>query len=832
MLDWRHTTHHDCKTFLLTLELVRRACGYCFAECLVTLDQASSPDCYERAMNALPRAARWYLYGIWLTAGIAIAIAFRQSETSVNIWLLLTATVSFTIADLFAVTIEVDEGERVMMTVVDTLEVFLTAIMGAYGVLAVLLGSLASDLIAHRPWYKGLFNGAQRSLAYLAILQVYTLVMGPDARPFAGPPGLLALLLMVALFFVLNPAFVAGIVATSSGQSLLRIYGASLRQVQWIHFITLPLGAVLAVVWSYEPWMLIAGIAPIVMAHRSFAAIASLQAESRRNKALARQAQATTAKLERLQDTTTTMLSSLEPQPLLALVNRRLATLLEAPAAWAILFEPPRLVATVGVAKTLSWDLGAYRAELQQDSVSQIDGEALARLHPAGGTSWSTLLLLPMVSDSRLLGAFCFGLDAPMALDNDERRVLLAFAAQAAMVVERTQLFDQLRSNQEELIRSSKLAALGTFAAGIAHEFNNLLAAVHGFAELGLSSDDVAEKNEALEVALRTSRRGQSITSGLLTFARRRESRQEPCQLEAVVDETLMLIERELAKAGITLARDYQPIPVINCDPGQIAQVVMNLLTNARDAMAEQGGGAIVVGLRAETEHVVLSVGDSGSGIPEELRSQIFQPFLTTKGALGGSRTPGTGLGLAIIHGIVQAHGGAIQVESTVGVGSTFTIRLPIRSQTAEVTPPPEKNTPRDRVHVLVVDDESDVAESLCRLLQRQGFQASIATSGQAALDYYRTHPVDLVLSDVIMPDMDGPELLRQLLAANPYAVVLGMTGQLQTPQAEDMRKLGARAMLRKPFEMTELIRAIRTYAADSAPPSVTAARLRNGKEF
>lgn len=775
-------------------------------------------------MNELPRSARWYLYGIWFTAGIAILVALTQARPTAPLWLLLIATIAFTVADLFAVTIELDDGPPVMATVVDTLEVFLTAIAGVYGVFAVLLGSLASDLLARRPWYKGLFNGAQRSLAYLAILLVYNLIMGPDSRPFAGPAGLLALLLMVGLFFGLNPAFVAGIVAFSSGQPLLRVYALSLRQVQWIHFITLPLGAVLAVVWSYEPWMFLVGLAPIVMAHRSFKAIASLQAESRRNKALARQAQATTAKLERLQDTTTAMLSSQEPQLLLELVNRRLATLLEAPAAWAILLEPPSLVATIGVAEPLSWDVAAYRAELRQEGVCQVDGAVIARLHPAADLPWRTLLLLPMGTDGRLLGGFCFGLDAPMALDDDERRVLLAFAAQAAMVVERTQLFEQLQTNQEELIRSSKLAALGTFAAGIAHEFNNLLAAVRGFAELGLSTDNVGEKDEALEVALRTSTRGQSITAGLLTFARRRESRQEPCQLETLVDETLMLIERELAKAGIMIVRDYQPVPIINCDPGQIAQVVMNLLTNARDALAEKGGGTITVGLRAETAHVALAVSDTGVGIPEELRGQIFQPFLTTKGALGKSRTPGTGLGLAIIHGIVEGHGGAIQVESEVGKGTTLTIRLPFQRQAADVTAPVEIRQLQEQVHVLVVDDESDVAESLRRLLLRQGFEVGTASGGQAALAYYRTHAVDVVLTDVIMPDLDGPELLRQLLAVNPDAVVLGMTGQLQAHQVEDMRRLGARAVLRKPFELSELVRAIRTYAPERAQQGLVAA--------
>lgn len=762
-------------------------------------------------MSELPRSARWYLYGIWGVAGVAILAALSSAQTAVNIWILLAGTVSLTIADLFAVSIEIEDGGRVQMTVVDTIEIFLAAVIGNYGVIALFVGSMLSDMIARQPWYKGLFNASQRSLSFLAVLSVYTLLVPAGADPFAGIRGLIALFLMVCLLFVLNPAFVSGIIALASHQPLMRVYVNSLHQVQWIHFITLPLGAVLAVVWSYNPWMLIPGVIPIIMAYRSFSAIAAAQAESRRNKALAQQAQATSARLERLQDTTTAMLSSLEPQPLLDLVTRRLVTLLDAPAAWVILFDPPRLVATFGVAAPLPWDVDAYRAALQGYRVCQIDRAAIARLHPADSAPWHTLLLLPMSTDGRLLGAFCFGLDAPMDLADDERRVLLAFAAQAAIVVERTQLFDQLRTNQEELIRSSKLAALGTFAAGIAHEFNNLLAAIHGFAELGLTTDDVGEKNEALEVALRTSTRGQSITAGLLTFARRGESRHEPCQLDVLVDETLILIERELGKAGITIVRDYQPIPVIDGDPGQIAQVVMNLLTNARDAMLDKGGGTIRVSLRAEAHDVVLAVSDTGCGIPEELRGQVFQPFLTTKGALGGSRTPGTGLGLAIIHGIVEAHQGTIQLESSVGLGTTFTIRFPVQVYVPEGAQEEAAAAPQRQLHVLLVDDEADVTESLRRRLVRQGFFVGAVTSGHDALAYYRLHPVDLVLTDVIMPDMDGTELVSQLQALDPGVTILGMTGHIQAPQVEAMRQLGVRSVLHKPFDLATLLRAIQT---------------------
>lgn len=628
-------------------------------------------------MDSLSRQARWYLYGVWVAAGVAIVVALQQESyaASSTILVLGVGLVAFVLADVFAVDFEIDENTGMVMTCVDTVQIFLAATVGGPGVIVPFVGSLLGDALSRRSWYKGLFNASQRALAYLVVAAAYALVSQPGGAPFEGARGLLALAVMVPLYIFLNPFFVSVILALSSGQPLLAVYAGSVGQVQWVHFITLPLGAVLAVIWYAEPWMVVPAIIPLLMAYRSFKAMASLQVESRKSKALAEQARRLADKLERLQDTTTAMLASDEPQPLLEVVSERLSALLAAPAAWVILAEQhPRLAAVRGPVNPAVLNLEASLNELRFLEVRQ----SSAALCCPGACEWPVVLHIPMLTGGRMLGGFCLALPEPLVLADDDRRVLMAFAAQAALAVERTQLFDQLRTKQEELLRTSKLAALGTFAAGIAHEFNNLLTAISGFAQLGLTSDSIVEKDEALEVAVRTSKRGQSITAGLLTFARRREARREQCQIRDVVDETLMLVERQLTKVNVTVRREYEPIPVTFCDAGQIAQVVMNLITNARDAMLDSGSGTLILGLRERDGQIELRVSDTGVGIPDELMSQIFQPFMTTKATLGGTGTAGTGLGLAITYGIIERHHGTIEVLSRVGEGATFIVRLPV----------------------------------------------------------------------------------------------------------------------------------------------------------
>jgi signal transduction histidine kinase/ActR/RegA family two-component response regulator len=614
-------------------------------------------------MNALPRPARWYLYCLWTFAGCLILLTgwwLRGPYPSPL--LLLAILVAFTLADHFEVAFGVGKA-RVGMTVVDALVVFLVPTAGPFGILPILTGTLIADTFSKRPWYKGLFNAAQRSISFIAMLWIYRTLSEPGALAFSGLQGTLAFVLIAIFYHSLNTLMVSTIVALSSGQPPLSVYGSSFRQVHWIHFITLPFGAILAYIWQTNPWLIIPASVPLFMAQRSFKAMASWQEESSRNQELADQA---------------------------------------------------------------------------------------------------------------------------------------------------TRLLDELRTKQDELVSSSKLAALGTFAAGIAHEFNNLLAAILGYSQLALTSDDVREKDEALEVAMRACLRGRSITSGLLTFARRSDSRREACDLAQLVAETVILVQREFAKAGVTIEQRLAPVPTVLCDPGQIAQVLINLLTNARDAMAGAADSRILIELRASSGIVELAVTDSGSGIAEELLPHIFQPFTTTKGALGGSTTPGTGLGLAISHGIIESHSGSIQVRSTVGLGTTMTVRLPAVEAALAAMPAAAPAANAAALRILVVDDEPDVAEWLRRQLQRDQHFVAVAHDAPSGLRLYREQPFDLVLCDVVIPGMNGVELVRRLRAFDPHAQVLAMTGHSGATLAAEMLEVGALAVLTKPFSAEDLQAAIR----------------------
>jgi len=236
---------------------------------------------------------------------------------------------------------------------------------------------------------------------------------------------------------------------------------------------------------------------------------------------------------------------------------------------------------------------------------------------------------------------------------------------------ERARMAEELQRQQAELERSARLAALGTFSAGIAHEFNNLLTAVIGHAQLGQLLDDPSAKDETLAVIARVSQRGTGITGSLLTFARQREPELHLANLQDAIDDTLALLGHDLRRERVTLLLELDELPPLLCDLGQLGQVLLNLLTNARDALRECGGGTLRLALARDNDQAVLTVADNGPGIPPEVLSRLFQPFVTTK-------TKGNGLGMAICYGIIQAHHGSIELASELGHGTTVTIRLPL----------------------------------------------------------------------------------------------------------------------------------------------------------
>ena len=242
---------------------------------------------------------------------------------------------------------------------------------------------------------------------------------------------------------------------------------------------------------------------------------------------------------------------------------------------------------------------------------------------------------------------------------------------------------------QQQLAQAQKLTAIGELASTVTHEFNNVLMTIINYAKMGLRHKDEATREKAFEKILAAGERAATITNAVLGMARNRSDSFEPTDLAAIIKETLVLLERELRKYRVSVDTQIQPVPPANAIGNQIQQILLNLLINARQAMSE--GGRIFIGLShdAVSETVDLSVRDTGSGIPADKLQRIFDPFFSTKKGPDDSGKGGTGLGLSTCRNIIEHHRGRIRVESTVGVGTCFTIKLPVYRKPASVVAPP-----------------------------------------------------------------------------------------------------------------------------------------------
>ncbi|MFO0684811.1 MAG: ATP-binding protein [Sandaracinus sp.] len=405
--------------------------------------------------------------------------------------------------------------------------------------------------------------------------------------------------------------------------------------------------------------------------------------------------------------------------------------------------------------------------------------------------------------------------DAATARDELDRKVEARTSELRAELATRAKLEDQLRHAQ-------KMEAVGRLAGGVAHDFNNLLTIIGSGLELvedvGAGDPEVAA---ALTDAQQARQRASELTRGLLALGRKQTLDRTPTDVVAVID----VVERMVARLGgakVRLVRRVEPgVGRVLADRGQLEQVLLNLAINACDAMADGGTLTTSVELdlldaaRADAlrlppgTYVRVSVTDTGSGIDAATRASIFEPFFTTKPA-----GKGTGLGLAIAHGIVTQHGGAIEVESEPGRGSTFSVLLPRTevspSAAADASSRPPRAASAEQT-ILVVEDEAAVRRSLARTLSGLGYQVVQAADGNDALRIARELPaIDLLLSDVVMPGIDGPEVAAQLRARWPTLRVLFVSGYSDDRLAR-AGALGPRdRLLPKPYTAKTLARAVR----------------------
>jgi nitrogen-specific signal transduction histidine kinase len=386
-----------------------------------------------------------------------------------------------------------------------------------------------------------------------------------------------------------------------------------------------------------------------------------------------------------------------------------------------------------------------------------------------------------------------------------------------------TALDSQRHLLEERLQQAQKMEIMGRLTSGVAHDFNNLVTIMTGYSAIllrHLSPDDPLY--EAVEEINKASERAASLTRQLLTFCRKQTVEPRILNLNTIVRDLEKMLRRLIGEDIELVTVLDSHLGHIQADPSQLEQVLINLAINARDAMPL--GGRLTIATTNITLHaaevgqeyvlppgpyVMLTVSDTGCGMDAEIRARLFEPFFTTK-----KQGEGTGLGLATAHEIVTDNGGAIRVDSTPGLGTTFEIMLPCVEQMMEAdgSPPPSGAPLYGSETVLLVEDEEAVRGLVRHCLQGYGYTVLEASHGKAALRLAAQHkgPIHLLLTDVVMPHMSGHELVRRLRPARPDMKILYMSGHIDTPHLPQEALHAPATFIRKPFNPDTLARRVR----------------------
>ncbi|MEA2639665.1 MAG: hypothetical protein QOF51_1059 [Chloroflexota bacterium] len=450
-------------------------------------------------------------------------------------------------------------------------------------------------------------------------------------------------------------------------------------------------------------------------------------------------------------------------------------------------------------------------------------------------------VFVPVRTETTLLGHLVLGCRIPRPVSTGEMRLLatiggqIGVAAQKARLYEATQKANERREHAEEQLRQAqKMEAVGQLAGGIAHDFNNLLTVINGFTELTYASfADGDARREPLAEVLKAGERAAGLTSQLLAFSRRQMLRAEVLDLNAVVADTDKLLRRligEDIELHISLARG---LGRVKADRGQLGQVILNLAANARDAMPT-GGVLTIETANVEFEstlgdgnsmvksgaYVMLAVSDTGCGMDAATQARIFEPFYTTK-----EQGKGTGLGLSTVYGIVKQSEGDVLVYSEPGTGTTFKIYLRRYAAIDElpVTPNVARQAPGGSETVLIAEDEPGVRRLAAAVLESVGYTVLIASQAAEAIEVALQHhgPIDLLLTDIVMPGLSGRELAQRLRHLRPGVKVLYMSGYTPDVAVRHGVLEATMAYLQKPFTPVALAQRVRE-VLEAEEPMVT----------
>ena len=402
----------------------------------------------------------------------------------------------------------------------------------------------------------------------------------------------------------------------------------------------------------------------------------------------------------------------------------------------------------------------------------------------------------------------------PSPLTKEGRDAYFAMASDVSKAIERLDAQrGQAKLVQERLLQSEKMSSVGQLVSGVAHELNNPLTGITGFAQLLLLRDDLPDAaRKQIETIYGEAERASKIVSNLLTFARRGKAQKEAANLNTLLERVLELRNYDLRVRNINTELDLDAaLPTTLADPNQLQQVFLNILINAEQAMrTEDREGTLLITTGVRGGSILVSFKDSGPGMSAETMRRIFDPFFTTKEA-----GDGTGLGLTISYGIIEDHGGRIWAESNAGRGTTFFIELPVVQgegvrRIADVEPPSAGAVEQRRI--LVVDDESSIQQLLTGVLEMDGHTVQLASNGRDALALVQQQQFDLIITDMKMPVMGGADLYAGLRdAGNALANrVIFITGDTVAPDTRRFLQGVDNAVLAKPFRLRDVREAVR----------------------
>jgi PAS domain S-box-containing protein len=718
-----------------------------------------------RRVRRLPRTASLYAAAVAAAALVGTIAASARDVPDAGDWTSFALLLPLAaVAPLFRVSVGRNHGFHIGLAFVVAGALLLPPVLLLGLVLALQPAQWFRD---RSPWYIRCFNLSNYALAGLAAWAAVTVVGGESDGAFA-----ISGLAAAIAFVTVNHYLLAVMLLVGRGHSFRESGLFSLTSLGG-DFALAGLGVALGAFADLNAWLLPALVAPIVLANRSFSTLALLRESEERFRTM----------------------------------------FLSAPTAMLMLGLDGRIVAANRSAELL---LGYDESELlgmPGDSLRHADedeeaGELLAELVAGerdtfrrearyvtkGGAVVVTQLAVALVRDA----------------DGKPEYVL----AMAEDVTERKQL-------EEQLLQSQKLEAIGRLAGGVAHDFNNMLTAIGGYTSLALEYADGGTPLRAdLEEIGKATDRAATLTRQLLAFSRKQVLKPELLNLNGIVLELESML-RPLIGEDVALTTRLEPaLGPIQADPGQLHQVVMNLVVNARDAMPT-GGSVTIQTANADVDgdnddsiepgrYVTLTVRDTGEGIDERTLAQIFEPFFTTK-----ESGKGTGLGLATVYGIVKQSGGYVAVESEVGIGSAFTIylrradeaRQPQLEPPLAPAPPPAAATHQRTV--LVVEDEDVVRGLVHQVLESGGYEVLVAADGAEALRLAHRRSIDLLLTDMTMPGLGGEEVASRLRADLPRLKVIYMSGYADSGLLSAGALPDGAAFLEKPFTFAALTEAV-----------------------